>query len=382
MKKIILYLLSLCFTFCALSSAAQSDDDDFFNEEFKAMDMVSYHLGHQFARAVRKAKLPAGTKIYVLPFYGRRATHDTAKTPLGVRISADMTYWVKKKAQSRRMRNFNLQIISNDDNTRQLDELMRGFFTPPATQKEESELWNMIENNQRPDYYLVGKYEVDNDYKTLRVFDVKLIRDRFSPPPPKVPREVVIGRSESPIKLETERENFRKWDVEIKRLPDAFVDLVNYRSKGMFANAVIKQDGLNTIISPDSLLTVGRNYFVEVDLAEDAHVYIFYYESGDFTGNEMYMVYPFDQSQGTFFKRGRHRFPDPESNFALSMPGTNKVFLKVVASKRELPLQISQSRDGYIVLQKERSMVFVNGLEKMNENEVSTVNIIREVGRR
>lgn len=381
MRKIGIYII--CSWLLSVTLAlAQEDADSFPPDDFKAMDIVSHHIGRQFARAVRKANLPAGSKIYVLPFYGRRATHDTAKTPLGVRISAETTYWIKKQAQSRRLRKLNLQIISNDESNKYLDELMRAYFTPPATMREESALWNMIENSQRPDYYLIGKYELDNDYKSLRVFDVKLVRDRFATPANNTPRELAIGRSEASITLASEKENFQKWDVEIKRLPDAFVDLINYRSKGNFARAEIKQDELNTTITPDSALAVGKNYYVQVDLAEDAHVYVFYYESGDLTGNELYMIYPFDSRQKTFFKKGKYRFPDEENNFSLSLPGTQKVLIKVIASRRELPLQISQSNDGYIVLEKERCMMFVNGLGRLPDSEVSSINMIREVVRK
>lgn len=91
-----------------------------------------------------------------------------------MKISTEVSFKFKKLAQDRKLRKYNLNVVSSDNENKQMFELMAGNLTPPATA---SEFRKNVSTSQRPDYNITGKYELVGDYKPLRVSDVELIKD-------------------------------------------------------------------------------------------------------------------------------------------------------------------------------------------------------------
>jgi hypothetical protein len=126
-------------------------------------------------------------------------------------------------------------------------------------------------------------------------------------------------------------------------------------------------------------MKVGDAYNLKLTIAEDAYVYAFYYESNDMAGNNMYMIYPFENSQKPFFKKGMYDLPDSDNSFSPSPPASNQAFIKVVASKNPLPLRITTTAEGYRIFEKEDCDTFLRAMQQANPASLFSANLIKEV---
>jgi hypothetical protein len=345
-----------------------------------SMNSLAKQLANSFESAMMKRPVPKGSKIYVLPFIGRSDMSDTLRTPLGIKLSSAIAFRLKEVCQSwRKLKRLELNIINSEDADKNLHEVMRGYFTPPATQAEESALWQNISNNMRPDYYLMAKYSITGEYVGANILEATLVKDKFNPSPTTGPATVAIGRAKTTFYTKLDQDNFRKWNNEITRLDQTFVNFVNFKTKASFASYFVFDETNNMALPKDSAFQVGNAYNVKLTLSEDAYVYAFYYESNDMTGNQMYMIFPFDNGQTPFFKKGTYELPDSDNSFSPSPPASNQAFIKVVASKNPLPLQISTTTEGYRIFEKEACNAFLKAMQQANPVLVYSANLIKEV---
>jgi len=375
MKKTLLYfLLVSCFT---AETFAQIDTDSL--PPLAVMDVIAWSVGRSFKKELSKAKIPVGCKIYTLPFRCERAGIDSFKTPLGMKISAEISFRFKRLAQERKLRKLSLNIVSPDDENKQLFELMARNVTPPATMAEESEFWKTVAQGQRPDYYIVGKYEIIGDYKGVRVSNVELIKDALNPKLANFSSKITLADADFEFQDETERQSFKKMDGNVGVIADQYAKLVRLASKGKFASVDIVDEKTDMPINLESCLATGKGYQLKVDLLQDAYVYAFYYESNDLTGNKMYMVFPFENGQKNQMSKGNFMLPDDENVFSPSEPAANQVFIKLIASKKKLPIKITISPEGYRYLALEDCAKFVNAMEKVPSELIDSNNLIRSV---
>jgi hypothetical protein len=375
MKKLLLPFLFLLSFSAELS--AQFDTDSL--PPIAVMDVITWTVGRSFRKEIRNAKVPLGAKIYALPFRCERAGVDTFKTPLGMKISAELSFKFKRLAQERKLKKYNLNVISPDNENKQLFELMAKNVMPPENMAAESEFWKNVAQGQRPDYYMVGKYEIIGDYKAVRVSQVELIKDALNPKLKDFTDKITLTDADFEFQDETEKEAFKKMDGNVGVIDDNYARLVRLASKGQFATANIVDEKTDLPISLDTDLKIGKGYQLKVDLNQDAYLYAFYYESNDLTGNKMYMVYPFENGQKNFMKKGSIMLPDDENVFAPSEPAANQVFIKLIASKKKLPLKITVSPEGYKYLAPEDCSKFVGAMEKIPAGEIDSNNLIRGV---
>jgi hypothetical protein len=91
------------------------------------------------------------------------------------------------------------------------------------------------------------------------------------------------------------------------------------------------------------------------------------------------MIFPFDNGQTPFFKKGTYELPDSDNSFSPSPPASNQAFIKVVASKNPLPLQISTTTEGYRIFEKEACNAFLKAMQQANPVLVYSANLIKEV---
>ncbi len=372
----------LFFCFLVLTSfssdiLAQVDSDSL--PPLAVMDVISWSVGRSFKKEVRKAKIPLGCKLYALPFRCERAGVDTFKTPLGMKISAEISFRFKRLAQERKLRKLNLNIVSPDDENKQLFELMAKNVTPPATMAEESEFWKNVAQGQRPDYYITGKYEIIGDYKGVRVSNVELIKDALNPKLANYSSKITLADADFEFQDENERQSFKKMDGNVGVIDDQYARLVRLASKGQFASVNIVDEKTDQPISLETCLQTGKGYQLKVDLKEDAFVYAFYYESNDLTGNKMYMVFPFENGQKNQMSKGSFMLPDDENVFSPSEPAANQAFIKLIASKKKLPLKITVSPEGYRYLSPDDCAKFVSAMEKIPAANIDSNNLIRSV---
>lgn len=374
MKKWMFSLLALCWGLVAI---AQPDIDSL--PPNSAMEFISWSIGQSFKKEIRKAGVPQGCKIYALPFRCERAGQDTFKTPLGMKISADLSFRFKRLAQDRKLRKLKLEIVSPDNENKQLFELMARNLTPPATMAEESEFWKTVSQGQKPDYFLVGKYEILGDYKGVRVTKVELVKDVLNPALKNYANSIALRSAEFDFEDENEREQFRKLSGSVAPVDDQYVRLMRLTSRGQFANVKIVDEKTDKPIPLDVSLQTGKGYQLQVELAQDAFLYAFYYESQDLTGNKMYVIYPFENGQKNFMPKGTITLPDDENVFSPSEPAANQAFIKLIASKKKLPLNITTSPEGYKYLSPDDCLKFVSAMEKIPLPDIDSNNIIRGV---
>lgn len=346
----------------------------------EALDVITYYVGRSFNKEISKAKIPLNCKIYALPFRCERDGIDTFATPLGMKISSELSFKFKRVIQSeKKLRNQNISIISPDNTNKQLFELMAQNLNPPSTMTEESEFWKNVSANQKPDYYMVGKYEIKGDYKSVRVSNIELIKDKLNPKLNGFQDKITLKDIEFPFESEDDRKMFRKLDANVGEIDQAYARLVRLASKGQFASVEIVDEKSDQPIGINTELVVGKGYQLKMNLNQDAYIYAFYYESNDLTGNKMYLIFPFENGQKNFVKVGVTMFPDDENVFSPSPPTANQVFIKLIASKRKLPLNITTSQEGYKFISPEDCLSFVKAMEKIPSAEIDSNNLIRGV---
>ncbi|HRH34849.1 MAG TPA: hypothetical protein PKY12_07305 [Catalimonadaceae bacterium] len=373
--QIPLFIVGILFSF---NVSAQLNIDSLPPTE--ALDVITYYVGRSFNKEMGKAKIPQNCKIYALPFRCERDGIDTFATPLGMKISAELSFKFKRVIQGeKKLRNQNISIISPDNTNKQLFELMAQNLNPPSSFSEESEFWKNVSANQKPDYYLVGKYEIKGDYKSVRVSNVELIKDKLNPKLNAFQDKITLKDIEFPFESEDDRKMFQKLDANVGEIDQAYARLVRLASKGQFAQVDIVDEKTDKPITLNAELQVGKGYQLKMNLSQDAYIYAFYYESNDLTGNKMYLIFPFENGQKNFVKKGITMFPDEENVFSPSPPSANQVFIKLIASKRKLPLNITTSPEGYKYISPEDCLNFVKAMEKIPSAEIDSNNLIRGV---
>lgn len=376
MKKKLLFILAI-FTL-GTPGFSQVGVDSL--PQLQAFEVITWYIGRSFNKEVSKSKIPQNCKIYALPFRCERDGIDTFATPLGMKFSAELSFKFNRVIQKeKKLRNLNISVISPDNTNKQLFELMAQNLTPPATMSEESEFWKNMSANQKPDYYLVGKYEILGDFKSVRVSRVELIKDKLNPKLSAFPDKITLKDIDFPFESEEDRAFFRKLDKVVGEIENAYARLVRLQSKGTFADVNILDEKTDKPIALNTELKVGKGYQLQVNLKEDAYLYAFYYESTDLTGNKMYMIFPFENGQKNLVQKGLVTLPDDENVFSPSEPAANQAFIKLIASKRKLPLNITTTPEGYRFLSPEDCLRFVGAMEKTPQAEIDSNNLIRSV---
>jgi len=375
MKKILPVVLAF---FCLGSDIFAQDNNDSI-PPLAVMDVITWTIGRSFRKELSKAKLPPNCKIYALPFRCERLGVDTFKTPLGVKISTELSFKFKRLAQERKLRKLALNIVSPDNENKQLFELMARNVTPPANMAEESEFWKTVAQGQRPDYYIVGKYEIVGDYKSVRVSRVELIKDALNPKLANFSNTITLNDAEFSFEKEEEKEAFRKMDGAVGVIDDTYAKLVNLTSKGQFASINLLEEKTDKPVALETNLKVGAGYQLQVNLNQDAYLYAFYYESSYLTGNKMYMIFPFENGMKNQMGKGTFLLPDNENVFSPSEPAANQVFIKLIASRKKLPVKITVSPEGFKYLSPEDCRKFVSAMEKVPSQDIDSNNLIRGV---
>ncbi len=371
-------LLPLLFLlFFAFPAFSQVEPDSL--PPVKVLEYIPWRIGKSFEKEIRNSKIPQGARIYALPFRCERAGVDTFKTPLGMKISTEISFRFKRLAQKRRLKKLNLTIVSPDNENKQLFELMAKNLMPPSTMAEESEFWKNAAQNQKADYFMVGKYEVIGDYQSVRVSQVELIRDMLNPKLKDFAEKITLVDSDFEFQDQTERAAFRKMDKSVGEIDDDYAKLVRLSAKGRFASISLTEEKKDSPVPNEEKLKVNQGYQLKVNLLQDAYVYAFYYESHDMTGNKMYMIYPFENGQKNFRKAGNFVLPDDENVFSPSAPASNQAFIKLIASRKMLPLNISVSPEGYRYISPEDCARLVSAIERMPSGEIDSNNLIRGV---
>lgn len=344
-----------------------------------AMDVVTWSVGRSFRKEIRSARIPPNCRIYALPFRCERLGVDTFRTPLGMKISAEVSFRFRRLAQERRLRKYNLTILSPENEHRQLFELMARQVSPPATMKEESDFWKNASQGSRPDYYLVGKYEIMGDYKGIRVSQVELVKDILNPALRNFTDKITLSDIDIAFRDDEERKAFQRLDGSVGVIEDAYARLVSQTTRGQFASIRIFRENADTEIPISQPLKVNSGYQVECNLRQDAYLYVFYYESHDQTGNRMYAIFPNRNGENAFREKGIFRLPSEKTVFSPQEPAANQVFIKVIASVRPLPLQITESPEGFRYITPADCARFVEAMRKIPPAEIDGNNLIRGV---
>ena len=124
----------------------------------------------------RNKGIPVDSKIAICLFLGQDEYSDTLKTLLGIRLAQKISH-----SLSIALKKTGYEAVFPDALEKKfLNDAMSEFFVPPATSSEESKFWSDFLMKQKPDYYLTGKYRINDDSKYLRITDVFLRKNVYA----------------------------------------------------------------------------------------------------------------------------------------------------------------------------------------------------------
>ena len=136
-------------------------------------------MAEEVYKQLKKNPIPVNSKIAVCFFVGEQGTYDDLQTKLGIRIANEFAITLKREIQNKK-RLDNIEILLNDKVGKVLNAEMKGNFVPPDNTKEEQQFWKQLKNNERPDYFISGKYEVIGDFVGLRLKNVRMEKNKFN----------------------------------------------------------------------------------------------------------------------------------------------------------------------------------------------------------
>lgn len=116
--------------------------------------------------ALQKAKADDNSKIAILNFRMHNQYSDSVPSELGIQISRATEHALKAEISKQKLSY--VLLTAN----KEADDMMKMYFTPPN--KNESDFWKQYLDNQTPDYYISGAYELNSDYSALKTINVSI----------------------------------------------------------------------------------------------------------------------------------------------------------------------------------------------------------------
>lgn len=360
--------LFFAFTLCA---QAQDNAGDLVRE-------IAEELATDFRKeANRRSDLPNGCKIYVLPFRSSVDGVDTLRTRLGLKLATEFSHQLGQLCTKKDL-DCKPIILSPTEEGKDLYDLQLKHLNPPSSLAKESEFLKKLSLSTKPDYYFTAAYELDANLENIRLIKPVLVKDKLNPDNEKL-NDLYLKAEKTSIK-DVCREELKKWNQPLIPPADAYIRLMQYQPGGIQVSVQIGMINAktNTVLRQGEKLRLNMPYQLKVDLQSEAYLYAFYYESED-PLHKMYVIGPVDEKSNRLSGPGKVLLPDKENIIEPSPPSSRQALIKLVASRKMLPLSVTTTPEGYLVLSTEDALRFVSILEKMNPDDIRTAKLLYEI---
>jgi hypothetical protein len=342
----------------------------------KLIEELAEDLASDFRKKVNKADLPLGCKIYVLPFRTGKE-FDTIRTKLGLKIATQFSLRLRRMASNGEF-DCKPEILSSGEEATILNEIQLKHLQPPSSLAEESAFYKQLSLSRKPDFYFTGSYEPGEQYEYIRLKGTVLVKDKLNRDLSKF-SDIFFEEQQTDIKPSC-RNELSKWDIPLTPPADAFLKLIQFQKDAnpAFATMALIDGKSNSAINKGGKIKLGVQYQLKAELASDAYLYAFYYESED-PLHKMYMIGPLDEKSNRLCKAGTVLLPDDKNTIEPSPPSSRQALVKLIASRQKLPLAVTTTPEGYICLGAEEALRFVSILEKMKKEDISTTKLLYEI---
>ena len=278
---------------------------------------------------------------------------------LGIRISSKIGAYITQKLNKKKL------IILYSENPQE-----KSFSSLPSTAAEEEQFYNKLNENQRPDYFITGKYNISNNYSTISISEMVLKENKY--------KNLTTGK---PYAFEPLTVNIMPSDLEeLKSLNIEFSEDDDYMNKilqfsendeDLFFCSMLEV-GNPKAIEFNGKLIVGKSYVLKVDISKPCYIYAFFYMPEDKDHPYLMPLYPYENKELKILGQGEQYLPHADG-FEIEPPIGN-TYIKVIASLKPLSLQISsvKDKDGYYLtsINKQDAEVFFTSLTSSHKNKI------------
>jgi len=307
-----------------------------------------------------KSRVPENSKISALMLHGCSGSSDTMKTVLGMRLASKISAELSKL-----LNNKSWEIIPVDFNN--IEKEARKGTTPPADSKLLDEFYTNFNKAKKPDYFITGKYRINEDYSTLQLSEINLVKNTYNF---NIISKSVLTCDKFTVNIITsEIDELKKLNVEITPSSDYCTTLMNWHpaTNAGFFTFSITDTATNKIITESDTLYINSNYFFWADIKSPCYIYIFTRQPCDKSHPDIYSLYPTTGDKPKLLPIGKTLLTQVNT----SEPA-GETFYKVIASKEPLFIKFTSAKDseGYILneMNNADSEFFLTQLKNFNNS--------------
>lgn len=299
------------------------------------VEKAATELAESIARKLRKQPLPNDAKIAVVMFPFDNNFADTIKTHLGINFSKQFSHALKLALQDK---NKNYNVLIPNDIDKRLNETMSSYFTLPKGVNE-ADFWSNFLNNQRPNFYITGKYKISGDYEAFSITNVRIQPDQFDPEFAKL-SPIAFDNIIFPLIKPEDKEFIKNLNKALHKFSNPIEAFIKNSGKADFFKFDIINAETNEVIPVQEPLIIGKSYQVKVQLITDAYLYAFYYDQQNKLAYPYFeMIFPFQPAMSNYVKQGEQLLPALEYTFEVGPPASGQVFIKLIATKKHIPIK-------------------------------------------
>lgn len=326
---IFIFIIALSFStfglFAQLKSPSMSNP----------VEKAAADMAESIARRLKRQPLPNDAKIAVVMFPFDNNFADTIKTHLGINFSKQFSHALKLALQDK---NKNYNVLIPNDIDKRLNETMNSYFTLPKGVNE-ADFWSNFLNNQRPNFYITGKYKISGDYDALTISNVKIQPDQFDPDYAKL-SPIAFDNIILPLIKPEDKEFIKNLNKTIHRFSNPIESFIKNSGKANFFQFDIINADNNEALQASDPLAIGQSYQIKVQLITDAYLYAFYYDQQNKLAYPYFeMIFPYQPAMSNYVKQGEQLLPAAEYTFEVGPPASGQVFIKIIATKKHIPIK-------------------------------------------
>lgn len=299
------------------------------------VDKAATELAESIARRLKRQPLPNGAKIAVVMFPFDNNFADTIKTHLGINFSKQFSHALKLALQDK---NKNYNVLIPNDIDKRLNETMSSYFTLP-TGVNEADFWSNFLDNQRPNFYITGKYKIGGDYEAFIISNVKIQPDQFDPEFAKL-SPIAFDNIILPLVKKEDKEYVKNLNKTLHKFSNPIETFIKNSGKANFFKFDIVNADNDSILQISDPLIIGQSCQLKVQLITDAYLYAFYYDQQNKLAYPYFeMIFPYQPAMSNYVKQGEQRLPAAEYTFEIGPPASGQVFIKIIATKKHIPIK-------------------------------------------
>ena len=314
------------------------------------IETLSQEAAENIYKQLKKADIAPQSKMAILYFEGQTGSSNSIKSLLGIRISNKVATYLAKKINTKKY------TILMPENTQE-----KKYFSPPTTAAEQEDFYRNFNENQRPDYFIFGKYHISLDYSTITLSDIVMKENQYKL---NSTNKSLGFESYTTSILSSDEEEIKTLNIEYGESEDFMSKILQFwgSNDDLFSFSVLDVETNNTIEENDKLL-IGKSYSLKVEVKKSCYLYAFLYIPEDKEHPYLTPLYPYKNEKSKLFEKGIYYLPH-KGGFNIEPPIGN-TYIKVIASIKPLALQITYIKDknGYMITsinQQDAEIFFTN----------------------